>query len=207
MQPDFNSIFNVVRRKIKKYLVKFKKHRKNCECCPVSQLIVRSQRLSWIQVLNCQNCSQCLKCHKSLGLLLGGVLKMFLSLSLSLYLSLLIYLVMSCLLITLNKCLKGHKSLGWLLGGVLKMSLSLSLSLSLYLYLSLSISLVYVMSSHHSEQMSQRSQVSRIALRRCSQNVFVFFIVFVFVFVFVSFFWSFRVFSSLWTNVSKVTSL
>ena len=43
------------------------KHRKNCECCPVSQLIVRSQRLSWIQVLNCQNCSQCLKCHKSLG--------------------------------------------------------------------------------------------------------------------------------------------
>ena len=30
------------------------------------------------------------------------------------------------------------------------------------------------MSSHHSEQMSQRSQVSRIALRRCSQNVFVF---------------------------------
>ena len=65
-----------------------KKHRKNCECCPVSQLIVRSQRLSWIQVLNCQNCSQCLKCHKSLGLLLGGVLKMTLSLSLSLYLSL-----------------------------------------------------------------------------------------------------------------------
>ena len=38
------------------------------------------------------------------------------------------------------------------------------------------------MSSHHSEQMSQRSQVSRIALRRCSQNVFVF------VFVFVNFF-------------------
>ena len=32
--------------------------------------------------------------------------------------------------------------------------------------------------------MSQRSQVSRIALRRCSQNVFVF----VFVFVFVIFF-------------------
>ena len=50
----------------------------------------------------------------------------------------------------------------------------------------------HVMSSHHSEQMSQRSQVSRIALRRCSQNVlvfvFVFVIVFVFVFVFVNFF-------------------
>ena len=44
------------------------------------------------------------------------------------------------------------------------------------------------MSSHPSDQMSQRSQVSRIALRRCSQNVFVFVIVFVFVFVFVNFF-------------------
>ena len=64
------------------------KHRKNCECCPVSQLIVRKQRLSWIQVLNCQNCSQCLKCQKSLGLLLGGVLKMSYSSSLSLSLSL-----------------------------------------------------------------------------------------------------------------------
>ena len=39
------------------------KHRKNCECCPVSLLNVRSQRLSWIQVLNCQNCNQCLKGH------------------------------------------------------------------------------------------------------------------------------------------------
>ena len=35
-----------------------KKHRKNCE------------RLSWIQVLNCEYCYQCLKCHKSLWLLL-----------------------------------------------------------------------------------------------------------------------------------------
>ena len=49
----------------------------------------------------------------------------------------------------------------------------------------MSLSLVFViffghvMSSHHSEQMSQRSQVSRIALRRCSQNVFVFVFVFV----------------------------
>ena len=59
------------------------------------------------------------------------------------------------------------------------MYLSLSLSLSLSLYLSLSIFFGHVMSSHHSEQMSQRSQVSRIALRRCSQNVFVFVFVFV----------------------------
>ena len=79
------------------------------------------------------------------------------------------------------------------LGGVLKMSLSL--------YLSLSIFFGQVMSFHHSEQMSQRSQVSRIAIRRCSQNVFVFVIVFVivfvFVFVFVIFGWSCHVFSSL----------
>ena len=103
------------------------KHRKNCECCPVSQLIVRSQNLSWIQFLNCQNCSQ----------------NVFVFVFVNFF---------------------GH-----------------------------------VMSSHHSEQMSQRSHVSRIALRRCSQNVFVF--------VFVNFFWSCHVFSSLWTNVSKVTSL
>ena len=77
-------------------------------------------------------------------------------------LSLSIFLVMSCLLITLNKCLKGHKSLGLLSGGVLKMSLSLSSYLSLYL--SLSIFFGHIMSSHHSERMSQRSQVSRIAL-------------------------------------------
>ena len=47
----------------------FAKHHKNCECCPVSQLILRYQRLSWIQVLNCQNCifkmvKNCLNCQK-----------------------------------------------------------------------------------------------------------------------------------------------
>ena len=73
----------------------------------------------------------------------------------------------------------------------------------------------HVLSSHHPEQMSQRSQVSRIALRRCSQNVFVFVfvIVFVFVFVFVNFFGSCHlsqsghVSSSHWSNVSMVASL
>jgi len=44
---------------------------------------------------------------------------------------------------------------------------------------------IKVMSPHHSDQISQRSQASRVALGRCSLNVFVFFIVFVFVFVFV----------------------
>ena len=42
----------------------------NCECCPVSRFIVRSQRLSWIQVLNCQHCNQC-QGHKSLGVSLS----------------------------------------------------------------------------------------------------------------------------------------
>ena len=41
------------------------KHRKNCECCPVSQLIVRYWMIVWIQVLNCQKCNQCLKCQVS----------------------------------------------------------------------------------------------------------------------------------------------
>ena len=37
------------------------KNRKNCESCPVSLLIVRSQTLSCIHVLKCKNCDQCLK--------------------------------------------------------------------------------------------------------------------------------------------------
>ena len=71
--------------------------------------------------------------------------------------------------------------------------------MSLSLYLSLSIFFGHVMSSHYSEPMSQRPQVSRIALKKCSQNVFVFVFVFVivFVFVFVNFFWLCHVFSSL----------
>ena len=45
---------------------------------------------------------------------------------------------------------------------------------------------------HHSDQMSQRWKVSKIALWRCSLNVFV--IVFVFVFVFVVVFWLVRLY-------------
>ena len=48
-----------------------------------------------------------------------------------------------------------------------------------------SLFLAWDIFSHHTDQMSQRSQVSGIALWRCSLNVFVFVIVFVFVFVFV----------------------
>ena len=61
----------------------------------------------------------------------------------------------------------------------------------------------HVMSSHHSEQMSQRSQVSRIALRWYSQNVFVFVFVFVIVFVFVFVFVNFLVRSCLLITLIK----
>ena len=61
----------------------------------------------------------------------------------------------------------------------------MSLSLSIFLC---QLFFGHIMSSHHSEQMSQRSKVSGMALRRGSQNVFVFVIVFVFAFVFVNFF-------------------
>ena len=57
-----------------------KKHRKNCKCCLVSLLIVKSQRLSSIQVLNCQ----CLKGHKFSRLSFTSPLLLSLSWSLSL---------------------------------------------------------------------------------------------------------------------------
>ena len=60
------------------------------------------------------------------------------------------------------------------------------------------------MSPHHPDQVSKRSGVTRIALWMCSLNLFVFFIVFFFLFVV---FLSSPVSSSLWSNVSKVTSL
>ena len=89
---------------------------------------------------------------------------------------------MSCLLITLNKCLKGHKSLGLLLGGVLNgrkspiskvLSQSVTMSpIELFSMSSICLSLCLfvdqVTSPHHSDQMSQRSQVSRIAPFGCS---------------------------------------
>ena len=55
------------------------------------------------------------------------------------------------------------------------------------------------MSSHHSDQMSERSHVSRVVLWGCSLNIFVIVIVLAFVIVF---FWSGHVSSSLWSDVS-----
>ena len=135
-----------------------------------------------------------------------------LSLSLSLYLSLsLCFLVRSCLLITLIKCLKGHKSLGSLCSVVKTLIVSGARRtkgqtrwpiedrsfkvfskcichchcLCLCICLCCCLFFGQIMSPHHFDQMSERSQVSRIALWRWSLNVFVFVIVIVFVFVFV----------------------
>ena len=137
-----------------------KKHRKNCECCPVSLLIVRSQWLmSWSQVLHCRKCK---KFH-TLSCLCHGL----------------------CICICLCHCLSNCLLVG------------------------------QAMYHNHSDHMSQRSQVSMIALWMYSLNVFVFFIVFLLVrlcflitlSLSLSFFWPGQVFSSLWSNVSKVTSL
>ena len=53
-------------------------------------------------------------------------------------------------------------------------------------FLSLSLVFGQVISPHHSDQMSHRSQFSWMALWRCSLSVFAFVIIFVFVFVFVN---------------------
>ena len=99
----------------------------------------------------------------------------------------------------MQSCLKWQKSLGSLFEGALNVFVFVIVFVFVFV-------IVIVMSPHLFNQMSQRSQVSRIALWRCSLNVFVFVIVFVFVFVIVVF-WSGHVASSLWSNVSKVTSL
>ena len=60
-----------------------------------------------------------------------------------------------------NQCLTAHKTLGLFFEDVLQLSLSLPFSLSLSLLLSF---FGQVISPHHSDQKSQMSQVSRIAL-------------------------------------------
>ena len=90
-------------------------------------------------------------------------------------------LVRSCFLITLVKCLKGQslkdRSLKALNVFVICHCLCICICRCPFVG--------QVMFSHHSDEMSQRSKVSEIALWRCSLNLFVIFIVFVFVFVFV----------------------
>ena len=54
-----------------------------------------------------------------------------------------------------------------------------------FVYVIVFVFFCQAMFPHHSDQMSQSSQVSRVAPWRCSLNVFVFVIVFAFVFVFV----------------------
>ena len=88
-------------------------------------------------------------------------------------------LVRSCFLITLIKCLRGQKSQRLLFEGSKCICHCHCLCLCLCLFVG------QVMFSHHSDEMSQRSKVSEIALWRCSLNVFIIFIAIVFVSVFV----------------------
>ena len=84
-----------------------KKHRKNCECCPVSLLIVRSQWLSWSQVLNCLKCRKIhTPCHVSVVVSVFVFVFVFVIVWVVVF-----WLVRSCIIITLIICPKGHKSL------------------------------------------------------------------------------------------------
>ena len=81
------------------------------------------------------------------------------------------FLGRSCLLITLIKCLKGHKSLGLLLKGVLwgrqvggQVGRWVSMQVGKYFF-------GQVMSPHHSDNISQWSQVSQSALWQCFSKV------------------------------------
>ena len=129
---------------------------------------------------------KCLTGQNSLRSLFEGVLHIFLSLSSSLSLSL-----------SMSFCWSGHVSSS-LWSNVSKVTslwgcsfkvfskcICLCLCHRLCLCLCQCHFVGQVMSPHHSDQMSQRSQVSGVALWRCSLNVFVIVIVFVFVFVFV----------------------
>ena len=93
-----------------------------------------------------------------------------------------------------NQCLKCHKSLGMLFEGAINVFVIVFVFVPLFV-------IVFVMSPHLSDQIYQRSQVSRIALWRCPLNVFV--IVFVYVFVFVSVIISFLVRSCLLITLIK----
>ena len=91
-------------------------------------------------------------------------------------------LVRSCLLITLIKCLNGHRSLESLFRVFSK---CLCHCLCLCLCLCHCLFVGQVMSPHHSDKMSQWSEVSWVALSGSSPNVFVFVFVIVFIFVIV----------------------
>ena len=115
---------------------------------------------------------KCLKGQKSHRSLFGGVLKIYLSLSLS-----------------LSFCWSGHVfSSLWSNASMVKSHKDRSLEVfSKYIFNCLCLChclfVGQVMFPHHSDQMSQWLKVPKIALWRCSLNVFVIVIVFVFVFV------------------------
>ena len=100
------------------------KHRKNCKCCPVSLLIVRSQWYTWIQVHNCLKCKQFTQVHTPSHVSVRVHLFVFDFVFFIVWV-IVFWLVRSCLLINLIRYLKSHKSLGSLFEYVLLMSLSL----------------------------------------------------------------------------------
>ena len=88
----------------------FEKHCNNCKCCPVSLLIVRSQWVSWIQILSCLKCQQFHASSQARSCLrqFSGIALWRLSLKVFVFVFVIVFfVVMSCLLI---KCLKGHNS-------------------------------------------------------------------------------------------------
>ena len=139
----------------------------------------------------CMNCEWCPvsgnnDCHKfrfSTVWNVNDFTSHVMSLLWSLYLSSSLSFVRLCLIITLIECLKGYKFPRTLFEGVLLMFLYLH-CLCHRIFLCHCLFCGQAMSTYYSDRMSERSQVLRIALWRCSLNVFVF--VFVIVFVFVS---------------------
>ena len=129
-----------------------------------------------INVMVIVNFGQVMSPHNSLSLSL--------SLALSLYLSLSLSFCWSChVSLSLWSDVSKVKSL-W--GRSLNVfSKCICLCYCLCLCLCHCLFLGQVMSHHHSDQTSQRSQNPRIAFWRCSLNVFVFVIIIVFVIVFV----------------------
>ena len=138
----------------------------NCEWCPVS------------------GNNDCHKFRFSTVWNVNDFTSHVMSLLWSLYLSSSLSFVRLCLIITLIECLKGYKFPRTLFEGVLLMFLYLH-CLCHRIFLCHCLFCGQAMSTYYSDRMSERSQVLRIALWRCSLNVFVF--VFVFVFVIVPF--------------------
>ena len=94
----------------------------------LSQLIVRYQRLSWIQLLNCHNCNQCLKSHKSLTRTVFSKLSKIVSIVSVAKNYQKLSTTKNTKIVKIVKCLKGHKSLGSRCNVKIRRSLSQSVT-------------------------------------------------------------------------------